>query len=233
MSAFGGNATSARSRVMSAADPKRTLPGLSAAVPSHTRRVLFFRSAAAEYDHEPPEARHYKSKLDLIDFCPLSGHGGYRRIVQCLPRQPSIRASHIRSMRPRQVNRMVRLIHRQNLPQERSPRRRRLLLGVLGVLVLVAALWFGIPYILLTLSTVSTDDAFVNGHVTFVAARVHGQVSRVLVDDNNRVHKGDLLVELDKEPFLDAVAVKKAAVDSAEADLQAARAQVRGMEAQA
>src|SRR5262249_19296222 len=116
---------------------------------------------------------------------------------------------------------------------QRSPRRRRLLLGVLGVLVLVAALWFGIPYILLTLSTVSTDDAFVNGHVTLVAARVHGQVSRVLVDDNNRVHKGDLLVELDKEPFLDAVAVKKAAVDSAEADLQAARAQVRGIEAQA
>ena len=119
------------------------------------------------------------------------------------------------------------------LGAQRSPRRRRLLLGVLGVLVLVAALWFGIPYILLTLSTVSTDDAFVNGHVTFVAARVHGQVSRVLVDDNNRVHKGDLLVELDKEPFLDAVAVKKAAVDSAEADLQAARALVRGIEAQA
>jgi len=111
--------------------------------------------------------------------------------------------------------------------------RRRLLLGALGVLVLAAALWFGIPYILLALSTVSTDDAYVNSHVTFVAARVHGQVSRVLVDDNNRVHKGDLLVELDKEPFQVAVAVKKAAVDSAQADLQAARAQVRGTEAQA
>ena len=69
---------------------------------------------------------------------------------------------------------------------QRSTRRRRLLLGVLGVLVLAAALWFGIPYILLTLSTVSTDDAFVNGHVTFVAARVHGQVSQVFVDDNKR-----------------------------------------------
>jgi membrane fusion protein (multidrug efflux system) len=103
----------------------------------------------------------------------------------------------------------------------------------LGVLVLAAALWFGIPYVLLSLSTVSTDDAFVNGHVTFVAARVHGQVSRVLVDDNNRVHKGDLLVQLDKEPFQDAVAVKKAAVDTAQADLQAAKATVRGIEAQA
>jgi len=73
----------------------------------------------------------------------------------------------------------------------------------------------------------------VNGHVTFVAARVHGQVSRVLVDDNNRVRKGDLLVQLDKEPFQDAVAVKKAAVDTAQADLQAANATVRGIEAQA
>jgi membrane fusion protein (multidrug efflux system) len=100
-------------------------------------------------------------------------------------------------------------------------------------LVLAAALWFGIPWIRLTLTTVSTDDAFVNGHVTFVAARVHGQVSRVLVDDNNHVHKGDLLVQLDKEPFQDAVAVKKAAVDSAQADLQAARATARGIEAQA
>src|SRR5262249_40991828 len=72
------------------------------------------------------------------------------------------------------------------VPGAQRSTRRRLLLGVLGVLVLAAALWCGIPWIRLTLTTVSTDDAFVNGHVTFVAARVHGQVSRVLVDDNNR-----------------------------------------------
>ena len=40
------------------------------------------------------------------------------------------------------------------------------------------------------LNTVSTDDAYVNGHVTLVAPRVSGQVSRVLVDDNYRVKKG-------------------------------------------
>ena len=72
-----------------------------------------------------------------------------------------------------------------------------------------------------------------NGHVTFVAARVRGQVSRVLVDDNNRVQQGDLLVQLDKEPFQDAVAVKQAAVDTAKADLVAAKASVRGIEAEA
>jgi membrane fusion protein, multidrug efflux system len=112
-------------------------------------------------------------------------------------------------------------------------RKRRLLRGGLGVLVLAAALWFGIPWIHTTLATVSTDDAYVNDHVTFVAARVSGQVSRVLVDDNNRVRKGDLLVELDKEPFQDAVAVSRAAVDTAQAELEVAQAQVRGIEAEA
>jgi membrane fusion protein (multidrug efflux system) len=115
---------------------------------------------------------------------------------------------------------------------QRFTRRRKLLIGLLGAAVIAAAV-YGIPWIRFVLSTVSTDDAFVNGHVTFVAPRVHGQVSRVLVDDNNRVHKGNLLVELDKEPFRDAVAVKKAAVDTAQADLEAARATVRGIEAQA
>jgi membrane fusion protein, multidrug efflux system len=113
---------------------------------------------------------------------------------------------------------------------QRFTRRRMLLVGVLGAAVIAAAV-YGIPWIRFALSTVSTDDAFVNGHVTFVASRVRGQVAQVLVDDNNRVHKGDLLVELDKEPFRDAVAVRKAAVDTAEADLQAAKATVRGIEA--
>jgi membrane fusion protein, multidrug efflux system len=112
-------------------------------------------------------------------------------------------------------------------------RKRRLLMGVLGVLVLAVALVFGIPWVRLTLNTVSTDDAYVNGHVTFVAARVGGQIARVLVDDNNRVRKGDVLAELDKEPYEDEVAVKRAAVETAKADLQAATVAVRGLEAQA
>jgi membrane fusion protein (multidrug efflux system) len=116
---------------------------------------------------------------------------------------------------------------------ERAPWRKRLAIGTLGVLLLAVALWFGIPWMRFTLSTVSTDDAFVNGHVTFVAPRVRGQVSRVLVDDNNRVRKGDILVELDKEPYQDAVAVRRAAVDTAKADLRAATAKAHGIEAQA
>jgi membrane fusion protein (multidrug efflux system) len=100
-------------------------------------------------------------------------------------------------------------------------------------LILVAAFWFGIPIVQTALNTVSTDDAYVNGHVTFVAARVKDQVSQALVDDNYSVRKGDLLIQLDKEPFQIAVAVKKAAVDTAVADLQVAKAKVRGLETEA
>jgi membrane fusion protein, multidrug efflux system len=111
--------------------------------------------------------------------------------------------------------------------------KRRLMMGAAAALGLAILAVFGIPWIKLMLTTVSTDDAYVNGHVTFVAARVPGQVSRVLVDDNNRVHKGDLLVELDREPYEDAVAVKKAAVDIAKANLDSAKASVRSIEAKA
>ncbi|HUB94732.1 MAG TPA: biotin/lipoyl-binding protein, partial [Stellaceae bacterium] len=111
--------------------------------------------------------------------------------------------------------------------------RRKMLIAGLGILVLVAILYVGIPYVRLTLNTVSTDDAYVNGHVTFVAPRVAGQIARVLVDDNNRVHKGDLIAELDKEPYQIAVSQKQAAVDTANAELLAATAMVRGIEAQA
>jgi membrane fusion protein (multidrug efflux system) len=115
----------------------------------------------------------------------------------------------------------------------KSTRKRMLLVGVVGVAVLAALVVFGIPWVENMLNTVSTDDAYVNGHVTFVAPRVGGQISRVLVDDNNRVHKGDLLAELDKEPYQVAVSEKQAAVDTAKADLQAATAAARGIEAQA
>jgi membrane fusion protein, multidrug efflux system len=117
--------------------------------------------------------------------------------------------------------------------RQRPSRRRRLLIGALGILILAAACVFGIPWIRLTLNTVSTDDAYVNGHVTFVAPRVAGQISRILVDDNYRVRKGELLAEIDKEPFEDAVAVKRAAVDTAAANLRAAQATARDIEAQA
>ena len=63
--------------------------------------------------------------------------------------------------------------------------------------------------------------------------RVPGQVARVLVSDNNRVRRGDLLAQLDREPYQVQLDIKKAAVVGAEADLKAAQAQVRAILGQA
>ena len=100
--------------------------------------------------------------------------------------------------------------------------------AVIGVAV--AAIYL-VPWVQTVLNTVSTDDAYVNGHVTFVAARVPGQVTTVLVDDNYRVKKGDLLVVLDKEPYQILVDIKKASLLSAKADLVAAEAMAQGLAA--
>jgi membrane fusion protein (multidrug efflux system) len=87
--------------------------------------------------------------------------------------------------------------------------------------------YFLVPWVITELNTISTDDAYVNGHVTLVAPRVKGQVVRVLVDDNTRVKKGDLLVQLDKEPYRVEVNRRQAALDVAGAKLVQARAAVR------
>ena len=103
-------------------------------------------------------------------------------------------------------------------------RRLRTVLIVIGAIIFVFVI---IPKAFHASHTVSTDDAYVNSHVTLVAPRVSGQVARVLVDDNNRVKEGDVLVELDPEPFRVQVAIKQAAVDTAQANLVVAQATVR------
>lgn len=47
----------------------------------------------------------------------------------------------------------------------------------------------------------TTDDAFIDTHMVLVAPQVAGRVARVLVDDNQRVAAGQLLVELDPAYF--------------------------------
>lgn len=124
-------------------------------------------------------------------------------------------------------------------PQPEAPatqpahRFRKWLVAAGAVAALVVGGHFLIPWVETTLNTVSTDDAYVNGHVTWVAPRISGEVAQVLVDDNMRVKKGDLLVQLDKEPFQVQVALKRAAVAVAEANVASAESHARSLMAMA
>jgi membrane fusion protein, multidrug efflux system len=112
----------------------------------------------------------------------------------------------------------------------KQPQRRPLWMWIAGGALVVLALYEAIPWAITAFRTESTDDAYVNGHVTFVAPRVPGQVVRVLVDDNNRVRKGALLAQLDKEPYQVKVEIAQAALSLAQVDIVTAQTKVRGLE---
>src|SRR5262252_8925690 len=71
-----------------------------------------------------------------------------------------------------------------------------------------------------------TDDAYVRGDITPLSAHIEGYVRRVPVDDFQRVKQGEMLVEIEDDDY-------RARVAQADADLLAAKAEARGIEAEA
>ncbi|MFL5346876.1 MAG: HlyD family secretion protein [Hyalangium sp.] len=108
-------------------------------------------------------------------------------------------------------------------PKPAAPRSRAkiVLPTILGVAALVAG-----GHYLLTYGRESTDDAQVEGRVANVSPRVAGQVAKVLVQDNQLVKAGDVMVELDRKDLDAKLEAAKADVLSAEAQLASAQAQL-------
>ena len=80
-------------------------------------------------------------------------------------------------------------------PNGNHSRRRVILPIIIGLLIVAIAI--GVPYLIYAANHVSTDDAQIDGYLTTIAPRVKGQVIAVYVDDNQLVHKGDILIQLD------------------------------------
>jgi membrane fusion protein, multidrug efflux system len=90
-------------------------------------------------------------------------------------------------------------------------------LALVAVVIVAGAL----IYLWRTAGRVSTDDAQVDGHITQVAARVGGTVTKVNVKENQYVEAGVVLVELDPRDY-------QVAVDRARAELADAQANASG-----
>jgi len=75
--------------------------------------------------------------------------------------------------------------------------KRKLWLTRLALIVVVAALAWGLWYLLIGRNHVSTDNAYVNAEVAQVTPLINGQVVEVRVSDTQRVKAGDILVRLD------------------------------------
>jgi membrane fusion protein, multidrug efflux system len=104
-------------------------------------------------------------------------------------------------------------------------RRRRWLIALI-TLVVVGVIVVGAEWWSEASKWVGTDDAFIDTHTVQVSAQVAGRVKVVLVDDNQRVHAGQRLVELDPADFQAALSQAVARQESAEGQLAQAEAQL-------
>jgi membrane fusion protein (multidrug efflux system) len=101
-------------------------------------------------------------------------------------------------------------------------RRAFIIASIAAILLLIG----GIIVWLVLRQYVSTDDAYIDGHVTQVSPRVSAQVLSLHVQDNELVRQGDLLVELDPTDYQVALEQAVAQVASSQGRLTQARAQI-------
>ena len=109
------------------------------------------------------------------------------------------------------------------LPSRQAIKRAALALALaLGV---AAVGYFGYDYLTTGRYLESTDDAYVKADSTIIAPKVSGYIAQVLVGDNEKVKAGQVLAKIDDRDF-------KAALGQARADVAAAEASVRNLDAQ-
>jgi len=109
---------------------------------------------------------------------------------------------------------------KETVPWYRRP------LRLLAVIIIAAVLITGgVIWCLQARQWETTDDAFIDAHMVMVAPQVAGRVKQVLVDDNQKVASGQLLVEIDP-------AILQAQLDQAEASRAAAAGSLEQANAQ-
>jgi len=78
---------------------------------------------------------------------------------------------------------------------------RKAIIRIALVLVLLILSGAGVAYWYYIHIFISTDDAYVNGYVGVISARVPGRVAEVLVDNDQHVTSGQVLVTLEPQDF--------------------------------
>jgi membrane fusion protein, multidrug efflux system len=104
-----------------------------------------------------------------------------------------------------------------NGQKKRSPLVRIILIAV----VLLAIIGGGL-YWFLTRNQMSTDDAYTEGRKVGIAPHVSGYVTQLLVNDNQYVHKGQVLLVIDDRNYRASYDQGMASVDQAKANIAAA-----------
>ena len=106
--------------------------------------------------------------------------------------------------------------------QDAPPKRGRATAFIALGLAIVLLGGAGVAYWLSVRGTESTDDAAIDGHVSQVSPQVAGRVVGILIDDNQKVAQGQVLVRIDPRDF--QVRLDQAVAQRAQAASQVAQA---------
>jgi membrane fusion protein, multidrug efflux system len=101
---------------------------------------------------------------------------------------------------------------------------------VLLILLIVGSIW-GLHQWVQSKTHIETDDAFIDAHIHSISSRVPAMVKQVAVQDNQFVHKGDLLVELDDSDYRARMKTASASLEMAKNETSGDYAQVEGARA--
>lgn len=99
-------------------------------------------------------------------------------------------------------------------------------IGIILFAVIAVAAIAGTAWWLYARQFEETDDAFIDGNVIPVGAKIAGQVLSVRVMDNQQVSAGDVLAEIDPRDIQACLAQAKASLEAARAQSQAAKTAV-------
>jgi membrane fusion protein, multidrug efflux system len=87
----------------------------------------------------------------------------------------------------------------------------------------LVALGLGSLYYLRARAYETTDNAFIEGSIVQISPKVGGYATKVAVNDNQHVKKGDLLIEIDSRDYENRVLQAKAQLQAAQSRQNAAR----------
>jgi membrane fusion protein, multidrug efflux system len=107
-------------------------------------------------------------------------------------------------------------------------KRKFVMIGVFGLLAL-AAIGYGVYFLLVGRFYVSTDDAYVRANNTTLGARVAGHVAAILPADNSIVHTGDVIFKIDDGDYQIAVEAARTRIATQQATIDRIGRQVTAL----